>query len=106
MDKPATLDVLEIENAVKLPQGPPQTVFTLNEHDTKVARRLKWKIDVWTLPMITCIYLLAAMDRSDIGNAQTAGMPKAIGASDGQWANVVSLFYVGFVIGQAAGVYT
>ena len=36
----------------------------LDEHDRKVARRLKWKIDLWTLPMITFIYLLAAMDRS------------------------------------------
>jgi hypothetical protein len=84
----------------------PQTVFELNEHDAKVARRLKWKIDLWTLPMITFIYLLAAMDRSDIGNAQVAGMQKAIHASDGDWTNIVSLFYVGFVLGQAGGVYT
>lgn len=84
----------------------PQLTFEFDEHDTKVARTLKWKIDLWTLPMITCIYLLAAMDRSDIGNAQVAGMQKAIGATSHQWANVVSLFYVGFVIGQPAGVFT
>jgi hypothetical protein len=106
MEKPEALDIAEVENADKPTPGPPQTVFTLNEHDTKVAQRLKWKVDLWTLPMITFIYLLAAMDRSDIGNAQTAGMQKDIGANDAQWANVISLFYVGFVIGQAFGVYT
>lgn len=84
----------------------PQTVFELSEDDLKVARRLKWKIDLWILPMITFIYLLAAMDRSDIGNAQVAGMQKAIHASNGSWANIISLFYVGFVLGQAGGVYT
>ena len=90
----------------KVDQAGPQLTFELNEHDTKVARRLKWKIDLWTLPMISLIYLFAAMDRSDIGNAQVAGMKKALGATSSQWANVVSLFYVGFVIGQPAGVFT
>jgi hypothetical protein len=100
-------DLAEIEVAdPKQENLGPQTVFHLDEHDTQVARRLKWKLDLWTLPMITFIYLLAAMDRSDIGNAQVAGMQKATHANDGSWANVVSLFYVGFVLGQAAGVYT
>ena len=87
-------------------QAGPKQVFNLNEHDQKVARRLKWKIDLWTMPLITIIYLLAAMDRSDIGNAQVAGMQKAIHASPSEWSRVVSLFYVGFIIGQPAGVYT
>lgn len=106
-DKPRNSDLVEVEDVAKadLP-GPPQTTFILDEHDKIVARRLKWKIDLWCLPMITFIYLLAAMDRTDIGNAQVAGMQDAVHASNGQWTNVVSLFYVGFVIGQAAGVYT
>lgn len=106
-DKSRDSDVVEIEDIAKpdLPDQP-QKGFVLDEHDVAVARRLKWKIDLWCLPMITFIYLLAAMDRSDIGNAQVAGMQKALNASDGQWTNIVSLFYVGFVIGQAAGVYT
>ncbi|KAN0119246.1 MFS general substrate transporter [Hyaloscypha variabilis] len=106
MDKPDIQDISQIEDVGPKASGPPQTVFTLNDHDTKVDRRLRWKIDLWCLPMITFIYFLAAMDRSDIGNAQTAGMQKAIKATDSEWANVVSLFYVGFVIGQAFGVYT
>lgn len=103
----AKTDVAEIEFAdSKEATIKPETVFELNEHDAKVARRLKWKLDLWLLPMITFIYLLAAMDRSDIGNAQVAGMQKAINANNGEWTNVISLFYVGFVLGQAAGVYT
>ena len=84
----------------------PQTTFILDEHDQKVAKKLRWKIDLWSLPMITLIYLIAAMDRSDISNAQVAGMEKALGASSSDWTNVISLFYVGFVIGQPVGVYS
>ena len=108
-DKPMQEAMIEYaQHSPDLKQGGagPRLDFELNEHDTKVARRLKWKIDLWSLPIITFIYLLAAMDRSDIGNAQVAGMQKAIVATSHQWANVVSLFYVGFVIGQPAGVYT
>ena len=81
-------------------------MIELSDHDKKVARRLKRKIDAWILPMITGIYFLAAMDRSDIGNAQSAGMQADIGATDAEWSRVVSLFYVGFILGQAGGVYT
>lgn len=73
------------------------------EQDQKLARRLLWKIDLWILPMLTILYLLTAMDRSDIGNAQVAGMQQSIGATPSEWAKVVSLFYVGFIVGQPFG---
>lgn len=88
---------LEDVSDPKLQHVGPQLSFELDEHDTKVARRLKWKIDLWTLPMITFVYFLAAMDRSDIGNAQTAGMQKAIGASNSQVRLISTLFCYFFV---------
>ncbi|KAH8817096.1 major facilitator superfamily domain-containing protein [Xylogone sp. PMI_703] len=62
--------------------------------------RLRLKLDMWILPLLTIIMLLSAMDKSDIGNAQTAGMQKAIKATDHQWAQVVSLFYIGYCLSQ------
>ena len=104
-DKVAQVEMDEFAGKHDL-SGPNETFFELSDDDKKAARRLKWKIDLWILPMITGIYFLAAMDRSDIGNAQSAGMQADIGASDTEWSHVVSLFYVGFILGQAAGVYT
>lgn len=75
----------------------------ISEEDRKLARRLLWKVDVWILPILTVLYLITAMDRSDIGNAQVAGMQKAIGANASEWAKVVSLFYVGFIVSQPFG---
>lgn len=53
-------------------------------------RRLRWKIDVWILPMLSVIFFLASLDRTDIGNVQVTGMQKAIHATPRQWAQVVS----------------
>lgn len=105
-EKADSIEMVEYMGNGKADGEGPQLVFEMNEHDKKVARRLKWKIDLWTMPLITVIYLLAAMDRSDIGNAQVAGMQKAINASPSEWGRIVSLFYVGFIIGQPVGVYT
>lgn len=104
-EKPVTGEVeqVELDEAKSARQ---HSVPVTSPQDVQAARRLRIKIDLWILPMISFIYFIAAMDRSDIGNAQTAGMQKALNATPSQWANVVSLFYVGFVVGQPAGVFT
>ena len=75
----------------------------ISDQDKELLRRLTWKMDLWILPMLTILYLLTAMDRADIGNAQIAGMEKDLHATPSQWAKVVSLFYVGFIVGQPFG---
>ncbi|KAF2098470.1 MFS general substrate transporter [Rhizodiscina lignyota] len=67
-------------------------------------RRVRWKVDFFILPMLSIIFFLAAMDRTDIGNVQVAGMEKHIHATPKQWADVVSLFYIGYVLCQPIGV--
>ncbi|GAB5587371.1 hypothetical protein Unana1_02271 [Umbelopsis nana] len=76
---------------------------TEHDYDPSIARRLLWKIDLWILPMLSLIYFFASMDRSDIANAQLAGMQKAINASDSDWTEVVSFFYLGYIVSQPIG---
>ncbi|KAG2180009.1 hypothetical protein INT43_003796 [Umbelopsis isabellina] len=73
---------------------------TARENDRIVERRLLWKIDLRILPILTLLYVFSAMDRSDIGNAQVAGMQKDIGASSQQWTLVAALFYIGYIVSQ------
>ncbi|RFU28023.1 hypothetical protein B7463_g8313, partial [Scytalidium lignicola] len=68
--------------------------------DERAMNRLRLKLDMWILPLLTIVILLSSMDRTDIGNAQTAGMQKASGATDHQWAQVVSLFYIDYCLSQ------
>lgn len=56
----------------------------LSEYDQEVMRRLRWNIDIWILPLLSFIYFLAFLDRTDIGNVQGAGMQAAIHANRSQ----------------------
>lgn len=73
------------------------------EDDRIIARRLLWKIDLRILPILTLLYIFAAMDRADIGNAQVAGMQEDLGATSKQWTLVAALFYVGYIVAQPIG---
>ncbi|KAG9645997.1 hypothetical protein KCV04_g3522, partial [Aureobasidium melanogenum] len=42
--------------------------------DSQEERKLVRKIDLYLLPTIWLMYLLSYMDRTNIGNAKTAGM--------------------------------
>ncbi|KAI1079867.1 MFS general substrate transporter [Whalleya microplaca] len=55
--------------------------------DPVIEQRVKRKIDYVLVPLVTGLYLLAFLDRSNIGNAQTAGMGKDLGFDDAhyQW---------------------
>ncbi|OAL05211.1 MFS general substrate transporter [Phaeosphaeriaceae sp. SRC1lsM3a] len=44
------------------------------------------------------MYILAHLDRSNIANANAAGMSEDLGLSDNQYAMLVSLFFVAYVI--------
>lgn len=53
--------------------------------DRKLERRVLWKLDSLLIPMMCCIYLLAFLDRSNIGNARIAGLQKDLGLTDHQY---------------------
>lgn len=84
-------------------QGRPIPEEALSGHDRKVMRRLLWKIDLTILPMLSVVFLLATMDRVDIGNAQVAGMQSQLRIDDTHWANLNSFFYIGYISSQPFG---
>jgi hypothetical protein len=52
------------------------------EIDPMVEKRLRRKFDRSLLPLVFVAYLLAFLDRSNIGNAETAGMSADLGFDD------------------------
>ncbi|KAI4677962.1 uncharacterized protein J4E84_008909 [Alternaria hordeiaustralica] len=66
--------------------------------DTVEEKRLVRKIDFILLPILWWMYILAHLDRSNIANANAAGMSEELGLSDNQYAMLVSLFFVAYVI--------
>ncbi|KAK6850354.1 hypothetical protein PG995_014187 [Apiospora arundinis] len=63
-------------------------------------RRLKWKLDLLILPLLVSIFFLAVVGQSNIGNAYQAGLAEDLSLTPKMFANVNSLFLVGYVVGQ------
>ncbi|KAI0150547.1 major facilitator superfamily domain-containing protein [Xylariaceae sp. FL1272] len=55
------------------------------------------KLDLYIAPVATIIFLAAYLDRSNIGNAASAGITKDLGMTSAQLGNAVTLFYVLYV---------
>ncbi|KAL0256465.1 hypothetical protein SLS55_008860 [Diplodia seriata] len=59
--------------------------------------KLLAKLDAAFTPVIMLVYLSCFLDRSNIGNVKTAGMPEDIGASSQEFSTAVSIFYATYV---------
>lgn len=57
----------------------------VDEIDPAVEKRLRRKLDRRVVGILFLLYLVAFLDRSNIGNAQTAGMGKDLEFDDGQF---------------------
>ncbi|KAH3904308.1 hypothetical protein HBH56_236400 [Parastagonospora nodorum] len=64
------------------------------------SRRLNRKMDIALLPFLSLLYLFNGLDRSNIGNAETQGFSRDIGATPDDLNLAVSLFFVTFVLFQ------
>ncbi|KFY68683.1 hypothetical protein V496_00896 [Pseudogymnoascus sp. VKM F-4515 (FW-2607)] len=55
------------------------------------------KTHEWAQLMVELPYLLAFLDRSNIGNAQTTGMGKSLGFSDSEYRWLLTIFYIPYI---------
>ncbi|KAI1136002.1 putative pantothenate transporter [Hypoxylon sp. FL0543] len=73
------------------------------EVDPKLARRVKWKLDLFILPLMSSVYFFATMGKSDLGNAKIAGLTEELGLSPGDYSNAATVFLVATVVFQLPG---
>lgn len=82
------------------PAGDHLTISSLkwwtDEEEARVRRKLDWNI----LPMLFIIYGAAYIDRSNIGNAKTAGMNVDLGISDIQYRLITTIFIISYILFQ------
>jgi MFS family permease len=67
--------------------------------DKKEEERLRWKLDLFTVPTVFFLYLFCFIDRVNIGNARLANLQEDLGMT-GKWDYniVVSIFYISYII--------
>ena len=71
--------------------------------DLDLERRTLRKLDWILLPFLSLLFLLNSLDRSNIGNAETAHFTKDVGLSPGDLNTSVALFFAFFVALQPVG---
>lgn len=61
-------------------------------------RRLLTKIDLRIVPVLSVLYLLAFLDRTNVANAAIFGLQKDLGLSGTQYSTALTIFFVPYVV--------
>jgi hypothetical protein len=78
------------EKKEAIPNGSVPSITNSNspepiEIDAAVEKRIRRKLDRVVVTLVFLAYMAAFLDRSNIGNAETAGMSKDLGFDDAQY---------------------
>ncbi|KAL8709213.1 MAG: hypothetical protein Q9220_005955 [cf. Caloplaca sp. 1 TL-2023] len=68
------------------------------QHDPAANTRVRRKIDRNMLPLFFVLYMLAFLDRSNIGNAEIAGMKKALNLVGDRYEWLLTIFYITYIV--------
>ncbi|KAL1610817.1 hypothetical protein SLS60_002488 [Paraconiothyrium brasiliense] len=71
--------------------------------DPAVERRILWKLDLTILPLLISVQFLAQMAKSDLGNAQVAGLSEELNLSAKQYSDLAIMILVGYILFQIPG---
>ena len=66
--------------------------------DPAAERRLVWKFDSRILPVLAVMYLFNSLEKSNLGNAKTAGLEKTLKLTGDQYNVILSVFFVPYVL--------
>ncbi|KAL6157038.1 hypothetical protein ACJQWK_06638 [Exserohilum turcicum] len=66
--------------------------------DPVIEKRVRRKLDTHVVPLLSVLYLLAFLDRSNIGNARIAGMEKDLHLSSDDYTWLLTIFYISYIV--------
>jgi len=66
--------------------------------DPEIEKRVRRKLDMRIVPLLAALYLLAFLDRSNIGNARIAGMEEDLHLSSSQYQWLLTIFYISYIV--------
>lgn len=73
------------------------------EIDAAAEKSLVRKLDRRLVLVAFLCYLAAMLDRSNIGNAEAAGMSEDLGMSGAQYQWLLTIFYIGYIVFEWLG---
>ena len=69
----------------------------LDSVDAKVQRRIYNKVDVRLVPMLALLYLIAHLDRANIGNAKIEGLEDSLNMTGNDYNVALMVFFIPYV---------
>ncbi|KAI5468164.1 major facilitator superfamily domain-containing protein [Mariannaea sp. PMI_226] len=87
-------------NLISESENGPAGFVPSSPEEVELNRRVNRKMDFAMLPLLSLVYLFNGLDKGNIGNAQTQGFTKDIGAQPEDLNFAVSLFFITFVLFQ------
>jgi sugar phosphate permease len=92
-DTPAlNMSALEKGNIETLPPN------TSTPIDPIIEARVRRKLDTHLIPLLSALYLLAFLDRSNIGNAKIAGMTQDLHLTSDDYDWLLTIFYISYIL--------
>ncbi|KAL4861907.1 hypothetical protein BDV12DRAFT_57199 [Aspergillus spectabilis] len=83
--------------------GKPQNLFVEDvptEEERKLDRETRNRLDLILMPMTLILYLLAWLDRANVGNARVAGLDTDLNLSDYQYKVAITVTYVPYIAAE------
>lgn len=80
------------------PKHDEHTTIASVDIDSKAEKALVWKFDLHLLPVLAMMYLFNSLDKSNLGNAKTAGLTETLHLEGNQYSTILSIFYVPYVL--------
>jgi sugar phosphate permease len=68
------------------------------EIDPVLEKRVRRKMDTHLVPLTMALYLLAFLDRSNIGNARIAGMEEDLNLTSDKYDWLLTIFYISYIL--------
>ncbi|CAI7630655.1 unnamed protein product [Penicillium glandicola] len=78
-------------------QDVPATIASV-DIDPRAERALVWKFDLRLLPVLAIMYLFNSLDKSNLGNAKTAGLEDTLSLKGNQYSLLLSIFFIPYVL--------
>ncbi|KAJ5099930.1 transporter [Penicillium argentinense] len=80
------------------PKSDVHTTIASVDIDPRAERVLVWKFDLRLLPVLAIMYLFNSLDKSNLGNAKTAGLEDTLNLHGNQYNLILSIFFVPYVL--------
>jgi len=83
-------------------KSPPSltTIDPFSEHELQLERQAVRKLDYTIIPVMSILYLLGSLDRTNIGNARVAGLQKDLHLTDKQYQICNTIIIVPYIVAE------